>query len=266
MSPRGRNYRDTNELLTAMADKRTEPSGPIETPKGYMVPRRWDVQPHDHRADSPEVQRERRRKRLAVILDERLSLSAELVDALGDLPGRISADRNPARWTARVGEAFAPIAEALTQIARAVHAPALALPFIADGSGARRVVLDPETVVDGSWAMTLAAAALTLDDRLADALGIPGRAVNGDTLSDFVLERLREIDRAAKGLRTHVDRVQSHESPESDTPPPPPVDPWELLRRKHAAEIDALNQRHTAELQAVSAAQNAERLARQARA
>ncbi|WP_280293454.1 hypothetical protein [Nocardia abscessus] len=210
---------------------------------------------HDHRADSVEVQRDRRRKRLAVVYDERLRLSAEVVEAVSGASAAIASDRRPGRWTAPTGDAFAEISAALTEIAGAVRAAAPHWP----------ATLSAGAVADGGWARMLTEAARGLDDVVSAALA--PSAAGAANASEFIVERLRTIDNAGRSLGAHVGQIQAAEGPR------PPVltqaavaalDPMDALRRRHAAEAKELRERQAAEWKAASAEWKAARLAAQA--
>lgn len=213
------------------------------------------IQVYDHRADSLEAQRERRRKRLTVVYDERLRLSAEVSEAVGGASAAIATDRRPQRWTVATGEAFAEIAAALTGIAGAVRAPSPHWP----------ATLAAGSLADRGWARMLTEAARGLDDAVRAALapGAPGAA----NASEFIVERLRTIDNAGRSLGSHVEQIQAAEGPKAPAPTPEAVaaaDPMNALRAKHSREQEELRERQTAEWQAASAAVKAERIAAQA--
>lgn len=231
----------------------------IDPATGLRLPKpktRWGhAQPHDHRADSVEVQRDRRRKRLAVVYDERLRLSAEVVEAVSGASAAIVSDRRPSRWIVATGEAFAEISAALTEIAGKVRAPAPHWP----------ATLSAGAVVDQGWARMLTEAARDLDDRVSAALApsAPGAA----NTSEFIVERLRTIDNAGRSLGAYVGQIQTAEGPK------PPVltqadvaaaDPMDALRRRHSAEQEELRARQAAEWATASAELKAARLAAQA--
>jgi hypothetical protein len=254
-------------MIQAIEEAKPVPQGAVVGRDGIRRLIRPNLPGRDHSADSVETQRERRRKGLSVVLDERLSLEAELDAALGDLPARISADRRASRWVAPVGEAVASIATALREIARAVHTSAPEWPAL----------LSAGEVADGTWTAALTEAARGLDGPVRAALGssgrpgLPGRRAAGteDTLSDAVLAQLREIDRAVRTLDSYVRRVQASEAP---TTPPlsqaavQALDPMAELRRRHSAEQRELRERQAAEWQEASAAVKAARLDQVARA
>ncbi|MEU2173684.1 hypothetical protein ABZ552_05605 [Nocardia sp. NPDC019219] len=218
-------------------------------------PRRYDQRPRDHRADSLEVQRERRRKRLNVVYDERLRLSAEVVEAVSGASAAIASDRRPGRWTAPTGDAFAEISAALTEIARAVRAPVPHWP----------ATLSAGAVVDGEWARMLTEAARGLDDPVSAALApsAPGAA----NTSEFIVERLRTIDNAGRSLGAHVGQIQAGEGSKPPAPTQAAVaaaDPMNALRARHSREQQELRARQAAEWATASAEVKAARVAAQA--
>ncbi|MFG3617478.1 hypothetical protein [Nocardia sp. NPDC047654] len=209
----------------------------------------------DHRADSLEVQRDRRRKRLTVVYDERLRLSAEVVEAVSGASAAIASDRRPTRWTTAIGDAFAEIAAALTEIAGAVRTPAPHWP----------ATLSAGAVADGGWASMLTEAAQGMDDRVSAALApsAPGAA----NTSEFIVERLRTIDNAGRSLGAYVGQIQAAEGPKPPAPTQAAVaaaDPMEALRRRHSREREELRERQSAEWQAASDALKAARIAERA--
>jgi hypothetical protein len=226
-------------------------------------PRVRNPQPHDHRADSQEVQRERRRKRLAVELDERFVLSAEVAAIFADVAAQMSYDPNPGRWVVRLDRALRSdpalrnegnperVDDALSAIARAVHMPAPDWPLF----GA-------ESIAEGSWLAELVEAVRPLDGPLSEYLAAEvrtrreRRAEVGDTPT---LERLRTLDRAARELSEEFRRLTAGEDRT-----PPPADPMDALRRKHSREREKLRERQAAEWAEASAAVKAARIAAQA--
>ncbi|WP_305779503.1 hypothetical protein [Nocardia nova] len=231
-------------LIQAMAkEAAARPAAPIPTQFGYMVPRTYDQQEHDHRADSQEVQRHRRRQHLTVVYDERFSLSDELAAVLSDVPDRIDTDPRPGRWTVAVGAAFSSIAQALTDIATAIKAP---VPAWSDR-------LTAESVADGTWPDMLMEVAHALEERLRVELGRPYRAAGGEPIGEWLANPLRDMDRAAKTLDSYVRRVHSAESPDAPEPPSAYALAVGELRARHFQELRALRDRHRAEWDAFSA-------------
>ncbi|NKY50173.1 hypothetical protein [Nocardia vermiculata] len=234
-------------VIEAMADKAAaRPSGPVETPRGYLTPRTYDQPLLDHTYDQSTA-RDRRRQHLAVVYTESFSLPDEVAAVLGDIPDRIDTDPRPARWTVAVGAAFASMAQALTKIAKAVGAPRPAWPD----------VLPAEAVADGTWVSVLVSAADALDGPLRAALARPGRVVGGEPLGEWLAEPLRDLDRAAVTLGRYVHRVHTAETPDAPASPSPYALAVGELRARHFRELRELRDRHRAEWDAFGAANKA---------
>ncbi|MGV9635752.1 hypothetical protein ACWDO0_16335 [Nocardia rhamnosiphila] len=214
---------------------------------GFPIRRRAvDIRPHDHSADSLETQRDRRRRGLTVVYDERLSLSAEVAAALSGIPAQITADPSPARWAGRVRDAGHAIAETLAAVAREIHRSAPDVPE----SG-------PDSVLSGAWAVALVDAARTLDEALSGELARPNRVVAGDPIGVWLVDRLRDIDREARALRTALTAAHTTDRPE---PPSDEGRAFNALRDRHSAELAELRERHRAELAAFADARQARKI------
>ncbi|WP_280509081.1 hypothetical protein, partial [Nocardia cyriacigeorgica] len=92
MFGRHRNTRPET-VIKAMQEARAEreaaePPRPRVTEHGYILPRVYDQSERDHRADSPEVKRARRRSGLSVVYGPDFVLSHEVAAVLGDLGQR----------------------------------------------------------------------------------------------------------------------------------------------------------------------------------
>lgn len=198
--------------------------------------RRWELRERDHRADDQATQRERRRKHLVVVYDERFTLSHEVAAILDDLPARIMADSNPPRWADRVHESVVPMREALAAIAMFTGAPAPEFTMIT-----------PESVTSGSWAVALVDAARTLDEPLSAALA-SGKRINGLPLADRLVSRLRELDQAARNLAAGL---RAAEPPATYAGPSAERVARDRMSRRHADELAALRAKHRAERQAL---------------
>ncbi|WP_280476056.1 hypothetical protein [Nocardia asiatica] len=253
MFARNRNVRPET-MIKAIEAAKPIATGAVVGPDGIRRLPRVHTE-HDHRADSIETQRQRRRTHLSVVYDERLRLSAEVVEAVSGAASSIASDRRPARWTIDTGDAFGTIAKAITEIAGKVRAPAPRWP----------ATLSAGAVVDQGWARMLTEAARDLDDRVSAALApsAPGAA----NTSEFIVERLRTIDNAGRSLGAYVGQIQAAEAPMPPAPTQAAVaaaDPMEALRRRHSREREELRERQSAEWATASADVKAARIAAQA--
>ncbi|MBF6070140.1 hypothetical protein [Nocardia farcinica] len=236
------------------------PDGVRRLPRTYPAGR-------DHRADSPDLQRDRRRKGLAVVLDERFTLSEEVAVIFGPVAARLSAVPEPGRWAGRLDrvlradavarqEDWTAANVALRDIARLVRMPIAEVPRF-----------DPQSLADGSWVAVLVDACRPLDVPVSEYLGREGmrreqsRARGVEPEPSPVLDHLRVLDRAALALDRELSRLTA-----SSVPAAVGVDPMDALRRKHSREQEELRARQAAEWAEASAAVKAARLAQVAHA
>jgi hypothetical protein len=248
-------------MIQAIEEAKPVPQGAVVGADGIRRLVRLP-QARNHSADSLEVQRERRRKGLAVELDARLTLSEEVAVIFGPVAARLSAVPEPGRWVGRLRrvlhadavaqqEDWTAANTALKAIARAVHMPAPEVPEFG-----------PETIADGSWLRALVDLTRPLDGPLSDHLAREAmrreqmRAVRQiEPEPSPILDHLRTLDRAAAELDREVSRLTA------PAPVAVGVDPMDALRRRHSAEQKELRERQRAEWEAASAAVKAARLA-----
>ncbi|MEV0543800.1 hypothetical protein [Nocardia salmonicida] len=191
---------------------------------------------HDHSADSQDAQRERRRKNLTVVLDDRFVLSAEVSAVLSDLPSQIAAMPSPARWAVPVRDLCEDVHEALSAVAKIAGADAPA--WTEPGA---------ESLADGSWVVRLADAARALDAPLRTALERGKTTANGEPVRARLLTLVRDIDRAEINLSTALRAARL-----SDVAAPAPSSARiarDRMVRRHHDEVAALKALHRAELQ-----------------
>ncbi|MBF6460290.1 hypothetical protein IU433_14710 [Nocardia puris] len=222
----------------------------------------------DHSAYDAATARERRRKGLPVVLDERFTLSAEVAAIFGDVAARLSALPEPGRWTGRLDRVLRTYPDplgldrpeaadtALKAIARLARMPIAEVPLFG-----------PESIADESWLAVLVDVCRPLDGPLSDHLGREvmrreqSRARGVEPEPSPVLAHLRVLDRAAAELDRELSRLTA-----SSVPAAVGVDPMDALRRKHSAELEELRERQAAEWAEASAAVKAARLAQAAHA
>ncbi|WP_280332885.1 hypothetical protein [Nocardia wallacei] len=264
MFARNRNVRPES-LIEAMEAAKPVVPGAVVGPDGIRRLPRTHTAGRDHRADSLEVQRDRRRAHLTVELDERFTLSAEVAAIFGDVAARLSAVPDPARWVGRLDRVLRADAvaqqqdwqaanTALKAIARIVHMPAPEVPTV----GA-------EAIADGSWLAALVDACRPLDEPLSVHLVRETQyreqtrtARKIEPEPSPILDHLRTLDRAAKELDRELSRLSAPAAPAAV------VDPMNVLRAKHSRELEELRERQAQEWEAASAALKATRLAAQA--
>ena len=242
--------------------RRTQSTNPA-----YIPPRlvSWESGPYYHTRDSLEVQRDRRRAHLAVELDERFVLSAEVAAIFGDVAARLSAVPEPARWVGRLdrvlhADAVAQqqdwqgVNVALKAIARIVHMPTPDVP-----------IAEAEAIASRSWLRTLVEACRQLDEPLSAHLvretqhREQTRARKIEPEPSPILDHLRVLDRAAAELDRELSRLSAPAAPVAV------VDPMNVLRAKHSRELEELRERQADEWQAASDALKATRLQMAAR-
>lgn len=227
---------------------------------------RAEPQLHNHRADSLEVQRNRRRAHLAVELDERFTLSAEVAAIFGDVAARLSAVPDPGRWVGRLDRVLRADAvaqqqdwqaanTALKAISKLVHMPAPEVPRF-----------EAEAIVSGSWLAALVEGCRPLDEPLSAHLvrETQHREQTRDARKiepepSPILDHLRILDRAAAELGRELARLSAPAAPAVV------VDPMNMLRAKHSRELEELRERQAEEWQAASDALKATRLQAAAR-
>lgn len=257
--------RRTEEAAQRRAEREAERTAagpqrpqPILKHGAYMVPRVWNFAERDDSAYSPEVARERRRKRLRVVYGPEFRLSAEVAAVLGEVAAAMSGDPDPARWTTGVGNAVqcdpadrfadrpAALSDVLESLSKALGQPVPALPEITR-----------EAIESGEWVAAVADAVAPLDGPLAADLGRRTGERAGEPIGEWLASELRVLDRVAKRMVAAIGRVNSTNA----TRPTTESVRVEALRVRHAAERKALAERHTEEMNALGAELKAARTA-----